>query len=292
MSTYQAVAGSALAAVPPAEPAPQILTIGSETSSATTQAAPQQAADAADTSWQDQLAALLSDLHPGFRSAARRVALSRRAGHFPLFRSPAAVANALQSCSPACRRHWPPLSAGRSFTRWSCSGRSCKRHPSSCHSLFRWRSQRDSPVWRDSPGWPVSPTSPSRRLRTSRPAGHSRARGTAPSCRRSAASEPAAATLPRVRVLPRRAPSAPGADRRAAAGLRTSVCVGGARWRRPQRAGQDARADVARRLQSARAAAAVVAGAKDDPHAATSACAPAPRPRIHGHERRCRAGLG
>src|SRR5690349_15445394 len=49
MSTYQAVAGSALAAVPPAEPAPQILTAAGETSSATTQAAA-----AADTSWQDQ----------------------------------------------------------------------------------------------------------------------------------------------------------------------------------------------------------------------------------------------
>src|SRR3984957_16236042 len=66
MSTYQAVAGSALAAVPPAQPAPQILTFGGETPSATTQAAatPQQAA--ADSSWQDQLAALLSDYTQGF----------------------------------------------------------------------------------------------------------------------------------------------------------------------------------------------------------------------------------
>ena len=69
MSTYQAVAGSALAAVPPAEPAPQILTAGGESGSATTQAVatPQQAAaTAADTSWQDQLAALLKIYTQGF----------------------------------------------------------------------------------------------------------------------------------------------------------------------------------------------------------------------------------
>ena len=61
MSTYQAVAGSALAAVPAAEPAPQIVTPGGETSSATTQAVA-----TADTSWQDQLAALLSYYTQGF----------------------------------------------------------------------------------------------------------------------------------------------------------------------------------------------------------------------------------
>jgi PPE-repeat protein len=64
MSTYQAVAGSTLAAVPPAEPAPQIVTAGGESGSATTQAvaAPQQAAAAvADTAWQDQLAQLISN---------------------------------------------------------------------------------------------------------------------------------------------------------------------------------------------------------------------------------------
>jgi PPE-repeat protein len=64
MSTYQAVAGSALAAVPPAGPAPQILAVGGESGSATTHAAatPQQAAAAAaDTSWQDQLAQLISN---------------------------------------------------------------------------------------------------------------------------------------------------------------------------------------------------------------------------------------
>lgn len=59
MSTYQAVAGSALAAVPPAEPAPQIVTAHSQNASAATQAA-------ADSSWQDQLAALLHDYTQGF----------------------------------------------------------------------------------------------------------------------------------------------------------------------------------------------------------------------------------
>lgn len=59
MSTYQTVAGSALAAVQPTAPAPQIVTPGGETTSAATQAA-------APASWQDQLAALLSDYTHNF----------------------------------------------------------------------------------------------------------------------------------------------------------------------------------------------------------------------------------
>ncbi|UMB67611.1 PPE family protein [Mycobacterium paraterrae] len=57
MSTYQAAAGAALASVPPAVPAPRIVAAGGETTSATTQAA----AAVADTSWQDQLAQIISD---------------------------------------------------------------------------------------------------------------------------------------------------------------------------------------------------------------------------------------
>jgi PPE-repeat protein len=102
MSTYQAVAGSALAAVPPAEPAPQILTAGGQTSSATTQsaAAPQQAAAAAaDTSWQDQLAALLKIYTQGFAQPLGEL-IYPDGWPFPAFQFASGVANALQSAIP------------------------------------------------------------------------------------------------------------------------------------------------------------------------------------------------
>jgi PPE-repeat protein len=102
MSTYQAVAGSALAAVPPAEPAPPMLTAGGETSSATTRAvaAPQQvAATAADSSWQDQLAALLSDYTQGFAQPLGEL-LYPNGWPFPAFQFASGVANALQSVIP------------------------------------------------------------------------------------------------------------------------------------------------------------------------------------------------
>jgi PPE-repeat protein len=102
MSTYQAVAGSALAAVPTAEPAPQILTAGGQTSSATTQAAatPQQvAATAADTSWQDQLATLLSYYTQGFAQPLGEL-LYPDGWPFPAFPFASGVANALQSAIP------------------------------------------------------------------------------------------------------------------------------------------------------------------------------------------------
>ena len=102
MSTYQAVAGSALAAVPPAEPAPRILTADGETSSATTQAAatPQQAAaTAADSSWQDQLAALLSEYTQGFAQPLGEL-LYPDGWPFPAFQFASGVANALQSVIP------------------------------------------------------------------------------------------------------------------------------------------------------------------------------------------------
>jgi PPE-repeat protein len=94
MSTYQAVAGSALAAVPPAEPAPQILTGGGETPAATTQAAA-----AADTSWQDQLAALLSDYTQGFAWPLGKL-LYPDGWPFPAFPFANGIANALQSAIP------------------------------------------------------------------------------------------------------------------------------------------------------------------------------------------------
>ncbi|HEX4393075.1 MAG TPA: PPE family protein [Mycobacterium sp.] len=99
MDTYQAVAGSALAAVPPAEPAPQILTPGSQTSSATTQAAapPQQAA--ADSSWQDQLAALLSDYTQGFAQPLGEL-IYPDGWPFNAVQFASGVANALQSVIP------------------------------------------------------------------------------------------------------------------------------------------------------------------------------------------------
>jgi PPE-repeat protein len=92
MSTYQAVAGSALAAVPPTEPAPHILTASSETASAATQAA-------ADTSWQDQLAALLSDYTQGFAWPLGKL-LYPDGWPFPAFPFASGIANALQSAIP------------------------------------------------------------------------------------------------------------------------------------------------------------------------------------------------
>ena len=90
MSTYQAVAGSALAAVPPAEPAPQIVTAGGETSSATTQAArPQQRR-------RPRGHLVAGPIGRAAQRSTRRVSPSRwascsirTAGHFPLFPSPA-----------------------------------------------------------------------------------------------------------------------------------------------------------------------------------------------------------
>jgi PPE-repeat protein len=96
MSTYQAVAGSALAALPPAEPAPQILAPGGETSSETAQAA---AATTADSSWQDQLAALLSDYTQGFAQPLGEL-LYPNGWPFPAVPFATGVANALQSVFP------------------------------------------------------------------------------------------------------------------------------------------------------------------------------------------------
>jgi PPE-repeat protein len=101
MSTYQAVAGSALAAVPPAEPAPPMLTAGGETSSATTQAAAtaQQAATAADSSWQDQLAALLHIYTQDFAQPLGEL-IYPDGWPFNAVQFSGAVANALQSAIP------------------------------------------------------------------------------------------------------------------------------------------------------------------------------------------------
>ncbi len=102
MSTYQAVAGSALAAVPAAEPAPQILTADGQTPSATTQAAAtprRAAATAADTSWQDQLATLLSYYTQGFAQPLGEL-LYPNGWPFPAFPFASGVASALQSAIP------------------------------------------------------------------------------------------------------------------------------------------------------------------------------------------------
>jgi PPE-repeat protein len=102
MSTYQAVASSALAAVPPAEPAPQILAAGGESGSITTLAAatPQQAAaTAADTSWQDQLAALLKIYTQGFAQPLGEL-IYPDGWPFPAFQFASGVGNALQSVIP------------------------------------------------------------------------------------------------------------------------------------------------------------------------------------------------
>ncbi|MEB4211664.1 PPE family protein [Mycobacterium sp. 94-17] len=58
MTTYQAVSASALAAVPATTPAPQIVTPGGEVKAAATDTVSQASSS---TSWQDQLAAQLSD---------------------------------------------------------------------------------------------------------------------------------------------------------------------------------------------------------------------------------------
>jgi PPE-repeat protein len=102
MSTYQAVAGSALAAVPRADPAPQVLAAGGETASATAQAAATQqeaAAAAADSSWQDQLATLLSYYTQDFAQPLGEL-LYPNGWPFPAFPFASGVANALQSVIP------------------------------------------------------------------------------------------------------------------------------------------------------------------------------------------------
>jgi PPE-repeat protein len=115
MSTYQAVAGSALAAVPPTEPAPRILTAGGETSSATTQAAaaPQHAAaTAADSSWQDQLAALLHIYTQDFAQPLGEL-IYPDGWPFNAVQFSGAVANALQSAIPGLS---PALAAALGWT--------------------------------------------------------------------------------------------------------------------------------------------------------------------------------
>ncbi len=92
MGTYQAVAGSALAAVPPTSPTPLILAAGGETAAATTQ-------DGASSSWQDQLAALLHDYTQGFAQPLGEL-LYPNGWPFPAFQFSSAVANALQSAIP------------------------------------------------------------------------------------------------------------------------------------------------------------------------------------------------
>lgn len=92
MSTYQAVAGSALAAVPVAVPAPQILVAGGESAATATQAA-------ADSSWQDQLAALLKIYTQGFAQPLGEL-IYPNGWPFPAYPFASGVANALQSVIP------------------------------------------------------------------------------------------------------------------------------------------------------------------------------------------------
>jgi len=100
MGVYQAVAGSALAAVPRTEPVPQILVTGGETASATTQAAvTQQQFAAADSSWQDQLAALLHIYTQDFAQPLGEL-LYPNGWPFPASSFSSGVANALQSAIP------------------------------------------------------------------------------------------------------------------------------------------------------------------------------------------------
>ena len=96
MSTYQAVAGSALAAVPPAEPAPQILTAGRRNL-------------LCDNASRGSRGGLVMARPIGGAAAATtpRVSLNRWAscsirmdGRFPLFQFASGVANALQSAIP------------------------------------------------------------------------------------------------------------------------------------------------------------------------------------------------
>jgi PPE-repeat protein len=114
MSTYQTVAGSALAAIQPAEPAPQILMAGGETSSATTHAAvaPQQAATAADSSWQDQLAALLHIYTQDFAQPLGEL-LYPNGWPFNASAFTAAVSSALQSAIPGLT---PTLASALAWT--------------------------------------------------------------------------------------------------------------------------------------------------------------------------------
>jgi PPE-repeat protein len=102
MSTDQAVAGAALAAVPRADPAPQILAAGGETASATAQAAATQqqaAAATADSSWQDQLAALLHIYTQDFAQPLGEL-IYPNGWPFPASSFSSAVANTLQSAIP------------------------------------------------------------------------------------------------------------------------------------------------------------------------------------------------
>lgn len=105
MGIYQAVTESALAAVPPAAPAPQIMVDGGEIHTAATQAAvnQQQAAGAAattsDSSWQDQLAALL-EIYTQDLAQPLGELIYPNGWPFPAFQFSSGVANALQSAIP------------------------------------------------------------------------------------------------------------------------------------------------------------------------------------------------
>ena len=99
MSTYQAVSESALAAVPRTQPAPQILTFGGETSSATTQAVASSQQAAADSSWQDQLAALLHIYTQDFAQPLGEL-IYPDGWPFNAVQFSGAIANALQSAIP------------------------------------------------------------------------------------------------------------------------------------------------------------------------------------------------
>ena len=221
MATYQTVSAAAVAAVPPAKPAPQILTSGGET--ACDNASRRNHATGGGNRRGFIVAGpaggAVARLHPGIRPTARRAALSRTAGRFPLFRSPAASPTRSSRRSPACHRRWPRRSAGRSFTRSSCSGRSCRRRPSCCHCVVPVAFAAGFAGLAGLAGVAgVSGRPGPAGCGRAGPAGHARASGLPRRrCRRPAASEPAVAMPRRCRALPRRAPSAlPPADRRAA----------------------------------------------------------------------------
>ena len=294
MSTYQAVSGSAVAAVPPAGPAPQILTAGGQTYSATTQAAA-----AADTSWQDQLAALLSDYTQGFAWPLGKL-LYPDGWPFPAFPFASGIANALQSAIPGLS---PTLASAIGWTVfhttvlfWPLVQAAPFLLPFAIPAAFGAGLRRAGRTRRHRG-----------RPQCVRCAGRGRP---GPAGQRDAREYDAIGVDPQQHRDQRRARSRsverPGTEhyqrvRWGTAGrgteLRTAVCGGrGFAGVGARRAGQDARADVAWRVQGARGVRGKGrrrAGSGPDETASARAHASArARARVHGYERRRGAGLG
>ena len=287
MSTYQAVAGSALAAVPTAEPAPQIVTAGGQTYAATTQAA-------ADTSWQDQLAALLKTYTQGFAQPLGEL-IYPDGWPFPAFPFASGVANALQSAIPGLS---PALASALGWTVfhtvvlfWPLVQAAPFLLPFAIPAAFGAgfaglaglagiAGIAGAPV----PPVAAMPVTPAPVSATPSASAIGGSIGTSAGHAPAVSSAPAPSTV-----------SAPGGGPPGSGpGFAPPYAVGGASLASALSAQAKAQEPTSRGASKAPAAAATVAFRRDgpDPHPATAARSTAfARPRIHGHERRCRAGM-